>query len=126
MASALSQLTDAVTTLVSTKAKASVDQASRFNIVPSHEPSSSIVPFGSISRGELISVTLTGAEIAEIAMSQIRVKNAAKHLKFTVAERLEKTAHELKQLADSEIENIESIQQTAHGFIQAAHARNQE
>ncbi len=55
-------------------------------------------------------VVLTGAEMAEIGISIARVKNSAKHLKFVVAERLEQTAKELKDLADSKIENVDGIQ----------------
>ena len=93
VASALKQLTDVVTTLVDPKAKAAASGSSRFSIVPSApEPQALAIP----GSDEILSVTLTGAEIAEVAMSVCRVKNAAKHLKSNVAERLEKNCQGVK------------------------------
>ncbi len=126
VASALKQLTEMVTTLVDPKAKAAASGSSRFSIVPSRpEPQPLAIPgHGS---DELISVALSGAEIAEVAMSVCRVKDAAKHLKSNVAERLEtKTAKELKDLADAEISNITGIQETIQEIIMGAHRRAQE
>ena len=82
----MAKLTDVATTLVDPKAKAAASGSSRFSIVPSApEPQALAIP----GSDEILSVTLTGAEIAEVAMSVCRVKNAAKHLKSNVAERLE-------------------------------------
>ncbi len=123
VASALKQLTDVVTMLVDPKAKAAASGSSRFSIVPSApEPQALAIP----SSDEILNVTLTGAEIAEVAMSVCRVKNAAKHLKSNVAERLEKIAKELKDLADAEISNITGIQETNQDIIMGAHRRAQD
>ncbi len=70
------------------------------------------------------SVTLTAQELIEIAQSIGRCRNAAKHLRSTVADKLEAMAAELRSLADDEIKNLENIQSTVGVILADAMKRD--
>ena len=69
------------------------------------------------------SVTLTAQELVEIAQSIGRCRNAAKHLRSTVADKLEATAAQLRSVADEETKNLDNIQATVGVILSDATKR---
>ena len=123
IAEAMSKLQSTVAALVDDKkSSGSGGDPSRFTIVPQANPSSTAITTVNHANKRVV---LTGAEMAEIGISIAQVKNSAKHLKFVVAERLEQTAKELKELADSEIQNIEGIQRDIGTVLKDASERGE-